>query len=186
MSTARALFLLACLALLAAPSGCNRGPAEGTTREVLETWPQRGRRDPVVRVRGKEVRRGGKWVKEGEFVFYDERGRIIGRGRYEEGLEQGPWELLEGGEITARGSFQAGRREGHWTYTYPNGQLQEEGAYVAGQREGQWQRWYEDGTLAAELMYHEGEKHGPCRFWDEKGKLDTLRSGRYAEGQRIE
>ncbi len=171
--------------LLVFTLACGLGLEEGSKRELISHHESRGGRDPVVRTRGQEVVRGGEWVKEGEFVFFDEHGREVGRGPYKDGREHGPWVQVRSGGAKEWGSFASGLREGRWTYAYPNGKVHEEGAYVEGERHGQWTRWYKDGTLAAELMYRKGELHGLCRYLNPDGTEDALRSGRYAEGSHV-
>jgi len=141
----------------------------------------------VLRAEGQEVVRDGEWVYDGLFTFYDEGGRQVASGRYADGLEEGPWNKVAEGDFVGMGSFRAGRREGRWTYYYPGaGQVNAEGAYIDGQRTGQWLRYHADGTTAAELMYQDDEWHGECRFYELDGSLDSLRTGRYAVGQRIQ
>jgi antitoxin component YwqK of YwqJK toxin-antitoxin module len=172
-------------ALLLLLLACGQSAPEGARREVVQHWPARGSRAPIVRVRGREVVKAGDWVKEGQFVFYDRDGREVGRGGYSDGLEHGPWVQTEESSHVAKGSFRMGRREGPWAYTFSSGQQQEEGTYVSGQRTGLWQRWYEDGTLAEECTYREGKRHGECRFFGPQGSQDELLSGRYKMGERV-
>ena len=179
--------LVAALLVLAACEGGGAGAPAGERRDVRKYWPARGAREPLLRATGQEVVKGGEWVYDGDFTFYDEGGRKIAWGRYADGLEEGPWTKVEENDFFGTGSFRAGRREGRWTYYYPGGvQVNAEGAYVDGHRTGQWLQYYDDGTPAAELMYKDGEWHGECRFYERDGALDTLRTGRYAMGQRVQ
>lgn len=187
MSPTRLCLLAAAAAPLLLPA-CGSGAAsepEGTRRPLVEHWPARKGEEPVVRTRGREVVHGGRWVKDGEFVFFDERGREVARGGYRRDLENGPWVEIEEDGFVGRGSYRDGLRAGRWTYTYPDGSVHAEGAYVNGRREGQWIRRYPDGSLAAELMYRGGKLHGACTFYEKDGEVDRLRSGRYEDGEPL-
>jgi hypothetical protein len=175
--------ILAFLLLLAC--ACSRLP-EGQQRELIDHWPAKSGREPVVRVRGQEVVSDGEWVKDGEFVFYDERGREQARGAYRLGREHGPWTQIEPDGDVGRGEFREGRRMGKWTYSYPGGQPQEEGGYVRGTRQGFWTRWHENGQVRAEVMYKDGELHGTCNYWFADGREDVKHSGRYERGEKVE
>ena len=180
------------LGLAIALSACDGGGGgvkasepEGTRREALAHWNSINGRDPIVRMRVWEEVVDGKWVKQGEFVFYDTVGREIASGTYENGLEHGPWVQTEEDGDRGHGRFVQGKRDGGWTYYYRNGAVQEAGAYVDGRKHGQWLRYFENGDPRAELMYREGELHGECRFYEEDGSVDSLLTGRYAYGSRV-
>jgi antitoxin component YwqK of YwqJK toxin-antitoxin module len=166
-------------------TACSQAPQEGS-RELVEHWPARVGRSPVVRVRGHEEVSGGKWVKQGQFTFWDEHGRMTARGGYRGGVEHGPWEYFEPDGDVGRGEFRDGKREGNWIYSFPDGSQHEEGAYVEGVRHGYWTRWHENRQQAAELMYERGELSGTCRFFDENGKEDVQRSGHYEAGKKVD
>lgn len=180
--------LLSCLLLLGACSGGGGGTQTptGEPRTTEVHWDKNGMRDPVVRARFQERMAGGDWVKDGEYVAFDRRGRETHRGSYRAGIEHGPWiEVEEGTGHVGRGEYRDGKREGRWTYSFPTGATHSEGAYVGGKRTGMWNVWLPSGDLSAELMYQDGELHGPCTFYAEGGAVDGLRSGRYAEGERV-
>ena len=171
--------------------GCGPAPADFQQRPLVQYWrtgsqlpigdraPQAG---PPIRCQGQEVYIDGKWVKDGPFTFYDERGNEVASGSYHAGVEQGPWTQAEAGGVLARGAFNGGRREGPWTYTHPNGQTQEEGAYANGKRVGMWRGWRADGSLAAEVNYRAGQRQGECRYYSKAGLVDPSRSGKYVDG----
>lgn len=138
-----------------------------------------------MRCRGEEAFHRGRWVKDGEVVFFDTEGRETHRGTYRLGVEHGSWrERSEDGSIGA-GEYRDGAREGPWRYAYPGGARQEEGSYVRGERDGRWTRWYEDGRVAAEVHWKAGVQSGPASYWRRDGSLDAARSGEYVEGAKV-
>lgn len=137
--------LAACLVLVAS---CAERIPDGTERAVREEWPS-----GVVRVEGTEVRRGSKWIKHGDFVFYDEDGDITHQGAFEDGLESGVWSVVYDDGGKSRGEFRAGKREGRWHYSYANGRPAQEGEYRAGERVGTWKHWSPAGEVRSDLVY---------------------------------
>ncbi len=171
--------------LLAALVACG-GPPEGAQREVLEHWPASTGAAPLVRVRGQEVAQDGKWMREGQFVYYDKQGREVARGTFRRGLEHGPWEEREEGTgFLGRGEYRDGLRVGEWNYFHSSGEREARGGYVEGKREGVWTLWYKHGQTAAELTYRDGELNGPARYWEEDGGVNAQRSGDYEDGKKV-
>ncbi|MEZ6017038.1 MAG: hypothetical protein R3F49_18120 [Planctomycetota bacterium] len=158
VKAAGGLTLCALSGLGAWAGSCAPSIPDGTTREVRLQWP-----NEVVRTTGHEVRRSGKWVKTGEFVFFDENGDETHRGSYTDGLEDGAWvERTEDGQ-TARGAYVAGRRDGQWKYYYPNGKLAEQGAYLAGARIGTWRQWSAAGEPRPDKVYDKPQGGAPSK-----------------------
>lgn len=118
------------------------------------------------------------------------------RGRYENGLEVGPWTWSDlEGQTLREGEFQGGKRAGVWRTWHANGQPAGEERYVdgvfeglvvefdeagmrraernykAGQPHGESLEYHADGSLAARITYHEGVPHGPQSRWYENGVL---------------
>ena len=111
------------------------GPKDGERKPEVAYWDTGP--PPVLRFEGEKVFWKGEWVNDGPVTYYDKTGRVIGKGSFKLGLEDGPWTLEEGGHI-AEGHFRAGHRDGPWVYRYASDQIQEEGSYRAGKRHGEW------------------------------------------------
>ena len=177
--TARA----AALALLAGLAACERH-AEGERRPIVRTW---GGETGIERVRGEEVWRDGRWVRDGGFRFFDREGRERARGSFVLGLESGPWVETYDDGGSGSGEYRAGKRSGEWTYWTEEGRVQQQGAYEDGERSGRWIEWYEDGvTLRSEVSWERGKKSGAAVYRNRDGTVNAQLSGTYREGVKVD
>ena len=151
-----------CLVLFAA---C--GPADGTRRPQTAYYETGTPRQ--LRFEGEEVYWQGEWRKDGEAIFYDENGKVIGQGSYELGKEGGPWVLIENGS-RGEGEFKEGQRSGSWEYSFPSGKTEEEGTYMEGKRHGEWTRYYSNGVIKSITTYDKGEAQGTPKHFDKNGE----------------
>lgn len=118
---------------------------------------------------------------DGEFVEYDEEGRVVSKGNYVEGTEEGVWVYYNGG-YSEKGSYYDGMRTGEWVTRYPdgksafvihyeqdvmhgkytsyweNGRVKLTGHYVGGLRDGAWFRYDEEGNLLLTTLYKDGKE----------------------------
>lgn len=181
-AAARAVALVAvALVAVAALSGCkDDGGEEGATRPFRSEG-----RAGIVLVEGSERYSRGEWRKHGDFVFRDDRGDIVSRGAYVDGLEEGPWEQVYDDGATGRGSYVKGDRSGPWTTHHRNGQPQDVGSYERGMRVGLWVSRRDDGTLLREAEYAKGVLSGRVVWYGPDGStIDFEKSGRYRRGKR--
>ncbi|MCP3916393.1 MAG: hypothetical protein GY711_12620 [bacterium] len=156
---------LVALLLVACSCGCSGGSSEPKRRPLIERWPAGG-----LRVEGEELRKGGRWVKDGLFVFHDEGGKVVRRGGYVLGVESGMWrEVYEDG-ATGTGEYVDGLRHGAWTILHPGGEKQEEGSYAGGLRTGAWRWYWPNGRTRSEATYVDGKKDGVVTFWGADGE----------------
>ncbi len=118
---------------------------------------------------------------DGEFVEFDEQGRIVSKGTYVEGTEEGQW-IYFNGEYSEKGSYFDGMRTGVWVARFPdgktasvihyeqdlmhgkytsyweNGRVKLTGHYVSGLRDGAWFKYDEDGELFLTTLYKDGKE----------------------------
>lgn len=118
---------------------------------------------------------------DGEFIEFDEDGRIVSQGTFVEGSEEGKWTYYNNG-YTEKGSYYDGMRQGEWVsrfadgkpayivhyeqdlmhgkYTsyWENGHAKVTGSYVSGLRNGPWYRYNEEGELVLTTLYKEGKE----------------------------
>lgn len=85
-------------------------------------------------------------MEDGEYEEHDETGRLIVKGQYTEGLE-----------------------EGEWIYDFIN--YKELGSYKSGARFGKWKSFYADGTLKFEGDYIDDNLNGRVNWYWPNGKL---------------
>lgn len=177
---AAALTSLALVGAAGAFLACGPSAREGETRPLV-----REGRAGIVTLEGAEVFSDGEWRKHGEFVFRDDRGEEIGRGRYVKGREEGPWtQRFEDGSY-GEGEFSDGTRVGEWRYFHRNEALQDVGRYDRGFRTGTWRSFRSDGTKLRVAEYLEGELHGQVTWYLPDGEtIDRSKSGEYRKGER--
>ena len=110
---------------------------------------------------------------DGESVEYDDSARVLAKGRYEEGLEEGRWTYFRNGEFM-EGSFRMGERDGIWkTYWNINGKkgkLSFQGRYTGGMPDGQHRYFNEEGVLEEEGYYRLGKRIGTWIRYDSDGQ----------------
>ncbi|MEM8709706.1 MAG: hypothetical protein AAGG01_02040 [Planctomycetota bacterium] len=184
LGTAAAIVALtgASIAGLSAFPSCAPRTPEGTVRPFV----REGRAGLIV-VEGSEVFEGGEWLKHGPFVFRDELGEEISRGRYVKGLEDGPWTQRYEDGSKGVGAFVNGEREGRWQTFHPNGKLQDTGAYQRGLRTGTWVSLRDDGTRLRSAEYVEGKKEGQVTWYLKDGTtVNRKRSGLYRNDKLVE
>lgn len=115
-------------------------------------------------------------LEDGDYLENDETGKLLVKGQFVEGLEEGEW-IYDFGQYKETGSFRGGMRNGKWksfyadgtprfegdfiddnmngkaTWYWPNGKVKESGTYQNGSREGDWTSFNEDGTPALIINY---------------------------------
>lgn len=107
----------------------------------------------------------GKVVARGEFVngleegdWFYEIGDHLEEGRYEYGLKQGVWKhtYLDNNQLRFEGEFYDDSPQGKHVWYYDNGQKMLEGEYISGIKDGIWKRYYKDGTIMITIEYESG------------------------------
>lgn len=148
---------------------------EGTWRE----WYRNG-----------TLRSEGAWragVPEGEWREWHENGELASFGRYRAGREHGAWEIRHpDGALEARLVYREGLLDGPSEMWHDTGALASRGDYRGGVREGEWEFGREGGRPAARGSFAAGLRVGEWTFWLPGGEVDEARTGRYAEGERVE
>ena len=107
---------------------------------------------------------------------YDAEGKVVARGSYLDGLEEGEWEYHLNGEKT-EGSYAGGERTGVWKSYWPSkgkrAHLSFKGGYVGGLEDGKHQYFNEDGVLVEEGFYRMGKRIGTWYKYDSNGLLEV-------------
>lgn len=109
----------------------------------------------------------GKVVTKGEYVdgleegeWFYEMGDHYQSGRYEYGLKQGIWKqiFLSTGKTRFEGEFFDDLAQGKHTWYYDTGVKKLEGKYVSDVKEGEWKRYNIDGTVFVTIEYSSGKE----------------------------
>lgn len=101
---------------------------------------------------------GGKAVKNGMFIVYNDSGGRMIEGNYRDGVQEGDWTMwYENGQRSAIDHYQNGLQDGWHISWYANGRKALEGSYREGKREGVWTRWDPSGLTSKEIRYKDGK-----------------------------
>ena len=108
---------------------------------------------------------------EGEYVEYNDTGKIIVKGQYVEGFEMGEWEYRIG-DIIQKGTYQDGVEVGWWVNTsVPEGNVTFKGKYFDGKPTGKHTYYYPNTKKKLEANYEYGIRNGDWKYYDENGYL---------------
>ena len=121
-------------------------------------------------------------LEDGWLIEYSDTGKVITKGEYIDGLEEGEW-FIEVGDHHEEGNYEAGMKQGVWKHYYlSSGKLRFEGSYfddlpqdkhvwyydngvkmldgkfVSGVKEGEWRRYNRDGSVFVTIEYSSGNE----------------------------
>ncbi len=108
---------------------------------------------------------------DGEYLEYNDTGKVIVRGEYFEGLETGPWEYYIG-DVIQKGTYLDGAETDWWVYTsVPEGIILYKGKYLDGQPNGKHTWFHANGRKRIEGNYNYGLRSGDWKYYDDTGTL---------------
>jgi len=106
----------------------------------------------------------------GEQVFYYESGKLLSKGNFEDGKENGIWKYYyENGKIQIEGNYANGVESGAWKWYYESGEPMRVGNYKGGLSDGLWVNYYPSGIVSDSVLYVEGRQHGRAVSYFENG-----------------
>lgn len=139
------------------------------------------------------------YLNHGAWTMFDQQGRKIAEGRYENGARQGLWTrwlfpreaaLLSQvpyrefpGPFISQAKFESGQIDGQWTIYDSRGRKISQWSYTNGERDGNWTWWYPNGKKLRELNYWNGDIVGTMRIWNDSGKL--VSNVMFEEGRQL-
>lgn len=134
--------------------------------------------------KGGSVEQIGKYDQkgrpEGKWKWYFESGNLRKEDNFKNGVFNGNHvELSDSGKVIIKGEYLDGEEEGEWFYEV--GDEKEIGSYVAGKREGTWKH-YTDDVLNFEGSYIEGNPNGDFVYFGENEKIKE--KGKYIMGKK--
>jgi len=113
-------------------------------------------------------------VLHGIHIEQDDSGKIIIKGEFADGEEEGEW-FYEVGDEKETGSYIAGRREGTWKH-YAGDILNFEGNYIEGNPNGDFVYFWPNEKIKEKGKYIMGKKEGDWYIYDSEGiKIITIR-----------
>ncbi|WP_423822251.1 hypothetical protein V5738_18165 [Salinisphaera sp. SPP-AMP-43] len=97
---------------------------------------------------------------DGEFIGYDDAGRIDERGDYAKGKRVGHWQIIDHSHaLTWQGEYRDDKRYGHWQVLRDDGPLRAAGDYDdQGEKQGIWVIYDADGQLENCPRFTHGER----------------------------
>ena len=133
---------------------------------------------------------------DGDYISYDENGKISAYGLHKNGIRVGEWwrdlgilsvydyynesgQWIEERIYSPSEDSSYGKRK-YFDY-YENGQLKEKTNYKDGKQEGEHLYYYENGQLESKWNYNDGKKEGEYLYYDDDGQLAI--KGHFKDGQ---
>lgn len=117
---------------------------------------------------------------EGDYIEYNDSGRVTTKGKYFNNKKEGFW-TLEYYEYKEEGKYIEGNRDGEWRHYYvSNGKLRFKGSFVDDEPDGPQVFYYQNGNKRQEGSYAGGLQEGEWNYYDENGILIltiTFKSG---------
>ncbi len=156
--------------------------------------------DGTIKGKGKykTIERNNKttYIKDGQWVLYDDDSSNIHRGEFFNDVRYGVWttyddkntklseitykdnvkhgpsrEYHDTGELMAKGLYADNKRTGTWTSYYKDNQEHLVGRFANNQMEGTWKEYSPDGWLISEGNYTNGLKNGTFSYYNSDKEL---------------
>lgn len=110
-----------------------------------------------------ELSDSGKIIVKGEYIDGEEDGewfyevnddKVVGS--YVNGKKEGVWKGYYNDQLYFEGSFVEGMPDGEHKYYWDNGRIKEKGNYIAGKKEGNWSLYSYEGLRLIVIEYSDG------------------------------
>ncbi len=109
-------------------------------------------------------------LAEGMMIEYNDSNKIIAKGNFIAGLEEGFW-FYHVGDERQEGNYVAGKRSGEWKHYYDEKHLRFEGSYVDGVEDGKHIYYWDNGYIKEDGIYEMGKKEGDWKINNDDGTL---------------
>jgi antitoxin component YwqK of YwqJK toxin-antitoxin module len=141
---------------------------DGDTRSVLAAWDEKG--VPLVE------------NGNGTYVVTGDAGKVLVKGNYKNGLQDGEWSLYyeDTGTVMQVQEYAGGLSDGKYLGYYESGAMQCQGLVRKDQREGEWIWYHENGEVSSRVTLIAGKKDGDQIFYNSQGKKvreETYKAG---------
>jgi antitoxin component YwqK of YwqJK toxin-antitoxin module len=97
--------------------------------------------------------------------LFDERGKIIAKGKYAGQKKTGAWNYLKDNKIVATETYQDGKKNGISKRFYQTGELLEESNWRNDRLNGIYRTYFQNGKPYLECNYSEGLRNGVFVIW---------------------
>ena len=141
----------------------------------------------------------GNFINHGDWAMWDERGEMVGAGKYDNGLRHGKWvrwfrnasgkmftdpalQAFEG-PFVSEAQFDQGKLDGKWRLFDGRKRQIAEWDFKDGELHGKSLWWYPDGRKMRETTFAANQLEGEWAEWDAKGA--QTRNDFYKSGRRL-
>lgn len=108
-------------------------------------------------------------LRNGLMTEYTEDGKILTKGEYIDGLQEGVW-FYETPEYKEIGKYVSDKPDSLWkSYYMPKEKIRFEGRFLNGDADGKHTWYYQNGRKMMEGIYTGGMKQSDWKFYDEAG-----------------
>jgi antitoxin component YwqK of YwqJK toxin-antitoxin module len=144
---------------------------DGDTCLVIDAWNDKG--EPLVQ------------NGNGTYVVTGDTGKMLVKGDFKNGLQDGEWLLYYPDGATVMQAFQyaGGLFEGQSSGYYESGPMEWQGAFKKNEREGEWIWYHENGEISSRVRLIGGKKDGKQVFYNSQGK--RVREETYKNGALV-
>lgn len=116
-------------------------------------------------------------------VYFHTNGKKMGEGIYVKGLKEGLWLFYDDREILSSGEmYSSGKKNGASNVFYLNNKLAKSENFVNDTLAGAYKEYFDNGKVKEEGVYKKGSKHGEVKMYYPNGVSKTI--GNYALGKR--
>ncbi|WP_025743485.1 hypothetical protein [Aquimarina pacifica] len=122
--------------------------------------------------------------KIGNWEIYDEEGKIIGKGKFDDsGLRNGEWIWYDQfGNISEKENYKNGKLEGKYTSYYTNGNIEIESFYEGDRLNGDYKAYNKSGALGVHKVFENGTLNGRYLTFYALGEISKEYEVNYTEG----
>lgn len=127
---------------------------------------------------------------QGDFIRYNEQGKIISRETYQQGILQGPafyYAYEAHGVCMTEANYQNALLQGKWTLYSAKDRPFLQATYEQGKLQGLRTNFYESGAVRCEENFEKGKLQGPRKIYFPNGKIwyeENYKNGRL-DGDRF-
>jgi antitoxin component YwqK of YwqJK toxin-antitoxin module len=109
---------------------------------------------------------------EADTQLFDERGKLIARGKYTGQKKTGEWTYLLDSKVMSTETYVNGQKNGISKRFYKTGELLEESNWQNDQLNGIYRSYFQDGNPLLECIYSSGQRNGAFKTWFPGGQLE--------------
>ena len=109
---------------------------------------------------------------EADAQLYDERGKLIAKGKYSDQKKIGEWTYLLDSKVVSTESYLNGQKNGTCKRFYKTGELLEESNWQNDKLNGIYRSYFQDGKVFLECTYSDGLRNGIFKTWFPNATLE--------------